>query len=210
VKLLLLGATGLVGNGVLERALSNDAFSEVIAPTRTALAPRDKLVNPVGANLEQLVPLSMSYQPDALICALGTTQKKAGSRSAFRQVDYQLPIAYAQAARSAGVPAYAIVTAMGASADATSFYYRTKGEVEKAIKGIGFQSLTICRPSLIGGERAEARAAEAAALLLLRWLAPVLPKKFHVNPADAIAARLIEAVIAARPGCRYITSQAMR
>lgn len=209
MKLLLLGATGLVGSRTLKLALSNDAFSEVIAPTRKPLAPSDRLVNPVGPRLEELVPFLMSYQPDALICALGTTQAKAGSKEAFRYVDYELPIALGKAAHTAGVETCAIVTAMGASPDSMSFYYRTKGEVERDIQQIGFRSLTICRPSLIGGERNEARAAEGAALALLRFLAPILPKKFQVNPADVIAAALLDAVIAVKMGCRWVDSQEM-
>jgi uncharacterized protein YbjT (DUF2867 family) len=54
MKLLLLGATGLVGSRTLKLALANHAFSEVIAPTRTPLAPGGRLVNPVGSPLEEL------------------------------------------------------------------------------------------------------------------------------------------------------------
>ena len=209
MKLLLLGATGLVGSRTLKLALSNDVFSEVIAPTRNPLAPRNRLVNPVTSRIEELTPALTSYKPDAVICALGTTRAKAGSKEAFRYVDHELPIAFGKAAHTAGVETYAMVTAMGASEDSMSFYYRTKGEVERAVKEIGFRSLTICRPSLIGGERNEARRAEGAALSLARLLAPILPKKFHVNPADTIAAALLSAVIVAKTGCRWISAEEM-
>jgi uncharacterized protein YbjT (DUF2867 family) len=209
MKLLLLGATGLIGSRTLKLALSNPAFSEVIAPTRKALAPSDRLVNPVGSRLEEFVPILTSYQPNAVICALGTTQAKAGSKEAFRYVDYELPIAIGKAAHTAGVETYAIVTAMGASVNSMSFYYRTKGAVERDIQQIGFRSLTICRPSLIGGERNEARRAEEAALTLLRLMAPILPKKFHVNPADVIAAALLNAAMVAKTGCRWICAEEM-
>lgn len=210
MKLLLLGATGLVGSRALQLALADGAVSEVIAPTRKPLAPHVKLVNLVGERLEELFPLLLSTKPDGIICALGTTQAKAGSKEAFRYVDYELPIALGSAAHAAGIPAYAIVTAMGASADSRSFYYKTKGELERDIQKIGFHSLTICRPSLIDGQRHEARAAEGAGLALLRLLAPILPKKFHVNPAEVIAARLLDAVIVARMGCCRVESQQMR
>jgi uncharacterized protein YbjT (DUF2867 family) len=209
MKLLLLGATGLVGSRTLKLALSNDAFSEVIAPTRKPLAPSDRLVNPVTSRLEELAPVLMSHSPDAVVCALGTTRAKAGSKEAFRYVDYELPIAFGKAAHTAGVETYAIVTAMGASANSMSFYYRTKGEVERDIQQIGFRSLTICRPSLIEGERNEARGAERAVLTLIRLLAPILPKKFHVNPADVIAARLLDAIIVAKRGCHWIYAEEM-
>ena len=51
-------------------------------------------------------------------------------------------------------------------------------------RNIGFRSLTICRPSLIGGERNETRRAEGAALTLVRLLAPILPKKFRVKSSE--------------------------
>lgn len=209
MKLLLLGATGLVGQHTLKLALASPAFSEVIAPTRVALAAADKLVNPVVVRLEEAIALLMAYPPDAVICTLGSTQAKAGSQQAFRHVDYELPMAFAKAAHAAGVPVYALVTAMGASPDASSFYYRTKGELERDIGQIGLPSLLICRPSLIGGQRQERRTAEGAALVLLRWLAPILPKRFHINRADRIAAALLDAVIAAKPGARMIASQDM-
>jgi uncharacterized protein YbjT (DUF2867 family) len=209
MKLLLLGATGLVGSRILQLALSDDACTQVIAPTRQPLAPANKLVNRVASALEDLIPESMLNPPDAVICALGTTQAKAGSKQAFHYVDHELPIAFGEAAHSAGVQRYAIVTAMGANDKSMSFYYKTKGEVEKAIKKIGFRSLTICRPSLIGGPRNEARRAEAAAIAAIRILAPILPKKFHVNSADVIAAALLRAIWAAEPGCHWITADRM-
>lgn len=209
MKLLLLGATGLVGSRTLQLALSNDVFSEVIAPSRKALVPRDRLVNPVTAQLEELIPALKSYQPGAVICALGTTQAKAGSRDGFRYVDHDLPVAFGKAAHAAGVNTYAIVSALGASEHSMSFYYRTKGEVERDLRRVGFHSLTICRPSLIGGERQEARHAEGTALALIRLLAPILPKKFHVNPADVIAAALLNAAIVAEMGCRWIYAEEM-
>ena len=98
MRLLLLGATGLVGGRTLKLALSNSAVSEVIAPTRKPLAPSDRLVNPVVPHLERLVPDLGSYGLDAVICALGTTQATAGSKEAFRYVDHDLPIAFGKAA----------------------------------------------------------------------------------------------------------------
>jgi hypothetical protein len=68
---------------------------------------------------------------------------------------------------------------------------------------VGFRSLTILRPSLIGGKRDEFRFAEGVALGLSRMLTPILPKKFHVNPAAMIASVLVDSIIAAEPGCHY-------
>lgn len=209
MKLLLLGATGLVGSRTLELALANDVVSQVIAPTRQPLALHDRLVNPVGDSLEALLPVAISCRPDAIICALGTTQAKAGSKQAFRYVDYTLPILFGNAAYAAGIKTCGIVTAKGASPDSMSFYYKTKGEVERDIQKIGFRSLTVCRPSLIQGQRNDTRVAEGAALMLLRLLRPILPKTLHANPDSVIAASLLDAVFAAKAGCHRINSREM-
>ena len=144
---------------------------------------------------------------DALVCALGTTKAKAGSREAFRYVDYTLPLVFAKATHTAGVETFALVSAIGATTNSMFFYARTKGEVEKDIQQIGFCSLTICRPSIIAGERSETRIAEGAVLAISRALAPILPKKFHINPASVIAASLLDSVLTARPGCRWIFAE---
>ena len=209
MKLLLLGATGLVGDRALKLALASNAFSEVIAPTRKPLTPSAKLVNPVVLRLEDLASHLATYELDAVICALGTTIAKAGSKEAFRHVDYELPIAFGKAAHAAGVETFAIVSFMGGSTDSRFFYGRTKGEVERDIQKIGFRSLTICKPNFIGGKRNEARPLEGAVIALLRLLAPILPKKYRVNPADAIASALLDAVVVAKPGCRWIASEEM-
>jgi uncharacterized protein YbjT (DUF2867 family) len=70
MRLLLLGATGLVGRTVLSQALAKDAISEVVAPTRRPLVLQNKLVNPVNLRLDELAPRVKSWDVDAVICAL--------------------------------------------------------------------------------------------------------------------------------------------
>ena len=207
MRLLLLGATGLVGSSTLTLAIANPAISEVVAATRRPLAPRGKLVNPVNQRLETLASLVKDWSVDAVICALGTTKAKAGSQEALRYVDYQLPVLFAKACHTAGVETFALVSAIGASTTSIFFYARTKGELERDIQQIGFRSLTIYRPSIISGPRNEVRTAENLVLTLSRVLAPALPKKFHVNPAPVIAASLLDSVLAARPGRRWIFAE---
>ncbi len=86
MKILLLGATGLVGKNVLAQALANPAVTGVIAPTRRPLEPRPKLINPISDHLESLLSESIDHGIDGIVCALGTTIKKAGSKDAFREV----------------------------------------------------------------------------------------------------------------------------
>jgi hypothetical protein len=142
------------------------------------LVPQNKLVNPVDSRLDELAPRVKSWNVDAVVCALGTTKAKAGSQKAFRYVDYTLPLVFAKAAHIAGVETFALVSAIGASASSMFFYAKTKGEVERDIQKIGFRSLTICRPSIIAGERSEMRIAEGAVLAISRVLVPTCRASF--------------------------------
>jgi uncharacterized protein YbjT (DUF2867 family) len=200
MNLLLLGATGLVGRNVLAQALASPAITRVIAPTRRPLEPHSKLTNPVSDRLEALLSEGINQGIDGVVCCLGTTIKKAGSKEAFREVDYALPLKFARDAHQHGVETFVLVSASTASVNSAMFYSRIKGEVERDIGLVGFRSLTIARPSLIGGQRDERRLMEHIALRSLQVLAPIVPKKLQINPAETIAAACLNAVMASDPG----------
>ena len=208
-SILLLGATGLVGKEVLRRALADPRITRIVAPTRRALSEKHpKLANPI-VDFNALPADAPWWACDGAICTLGTTMKRAGSRDAFRKVDYDYVLAGATLARRHGAKAFALVTALGANPNASFFYPRVKGEVEQAVAALGFESLTILRPNFIGGERAERRVAERAFLAVLGAINPILPRGMKLNPAPVIARRLIDAVIAAPPGRHIIGSAAL-
>lgn len=209
MKVLILGATGLVGRNALAQVLARQTVTQVIAPTRKPLPKRDRLMNPMAPKSEQLIQEMPNWQPNALICATGTTIKKAGSKEAFRLVDYDLPLAFAQQAYQQGAQNFALVSAIGASVDSSFFYPRVKGELERDIQKIGFRSFTIVRPAMIEGERDELRLAESIVLTLSRFLAPALPKGFRVNPAPKIAQVLVDAILTGEPGCHFRYSDSL-
>ncbi len=207
MKLLILGATGLVGRHVLSQALADARIEEVVAPTRRSLSPHPKLVNPNSPVLEALVPDAAQWRVDAVICAMGTTMAKAGSKAAFRHVDYIMPVAFAKQAHQQGAQTLALVSAPGASLSAPLFYCRVKGEVERDMQTIGFRSLTIVRPGMIGGHREEFRLAERILFPVAGILRPLLPRGLWINPAAHIAAALIQAAVAPKPGLRMVVSR---
>lgn len=205
-RVLLVGATGLVGQSVLRLALAHPQVAQVIAPTRRALPPRAQLRNPV-VDFDAL-PLDADWWAvDAVVCTLGTTIKQAGSQAAFRRVDHRLPLQVAQIARQYGAKAYALNSALGADAASRVFYSRTKGELECDLQTLGYPSLTFVRPGLIGGEREQARPGEQMGIAVSRWLRPLLPKRYRVVPAERIAFHLLQAALAAKPGVRVVMSE---
>lgn len=206
MKILHAGATGLVGQHVLSLLLSDSRVAHVVAPTRRALPlPHPRLHNPV-VDFDNLPEDADWWAVDAVVCTLGTTIKLAGSEAAFRKVDHDYPLAVARLARRHGAHAFALNSAMGADAGSRIFYNRVKGELETSLSGVGFDSLTFVRPGLIGGEREEFRLGERIADAVLRTLGPVVPRRYRINPAERIAASLVDAAIDARPGTHVVTS----
>ena len=203
MKLILIGATGLVGREVLRLALSDTRVTAIVAPVRKPLPAHPKLDAPL-VDFDRLPADAPWWQADAVICTLGTTMKVAGTRQAFRRVDHDYPLAAARLALAAGTRTYALNSAAGANAASRFFYNRVKGDLERDLEALGFASLTHVRPGLIGGEREEARTGEGAALRVLRVLGPVLPRRWRINPAPRIASALLEAALAGTPGVHVV------
>ncbi len=160
------------------------------------------LANP--AALAALPPVQ-----EALV-ALGTTLKVAGSRDAFRAIDFTAVVALAQAVYAQGATKFAVVSAMGASARSTVFYSRVKGEMEDALQAICFQTLVIARPSLLAGAREAlnqaARPGERISLLFARALRPLIPANYQAVNASQVAAALLHAMRKGPAGVRVMLS----
>lgn len=204
--LMLIGATGLVGQSVLKQALASERVGRVVALTRRALPGHPKLVNPV-VDFDQLPEDADWWAVDAVVCTLGTTIKTAGSQAAFYRVDHDLPLRVARLALRRGAQAYALNSALGADAGSRVFYSRTKGELERDLQTLGYPSLTLVRPGLIGGDRLESRPAEQIGVRIAQALRPLIPPRYQVVPAERIAYHLLEAAITERPGVRVLMSE---
>jgi uncharacterized protein YbjT (DUF2867 family) len=205
-RVMLVGATGLVGSEVLKLALANPKVQQVVAPTRRALPSHAKLLNPV-VDFDTLPADADWWAVDAVICTLGTTIKVAGSQAAFYRVDHDLPLRVAQLALRHGARAFALNSALGADAASRVFYSRTKGELERDLQMLGYPSLTLVRPGLIGGERQETRPAEQLGVRISQVLRPLIPPRFRVVPAECIAHHLLEAALAELPGVQVLMSE---
>ncbi|WFC64087.1 MULTISPECIES: oxidoreductase [Pseudomonadaceae] len=202
--ILIAGATGLTGEHLLDRLLSEPTVARVLAPTRRPLAAHPHLENPVG-ELQGLLP-QLSGQVDTAFCCLGSTIKQAGSQEAFRAIDHDLILAFARRARELGARHLVVISALGANPNSSVFYNRVKGETEEALKAMGWPQLTIARPSLLLGARHEFRLGERLAAPLLRWL----PGKYRGIDACALARALWRLALEEEDGIRVIESSDLR
>ncbi|MBC3365444.1 oxidoreductase [Pseudomonas sp. SWRI154] len=201
---LLAGATGLTGEHLLDRLLNEPTITRVLAPSRRPLAEHPHLENPVGEPAEVLP--SLVGPVDIAFCCLGTTIKKAGSEHAFRAVDLDLVVAFAKRARELGARHLIVISALNADAKSSIFYNRVKGEMEAALKAQDWPQLTICRPSLLLGDRVEPRLAEQ----LAGPLSKLIPGKYHGIEACQLARAMWRLALEEEDGVRVVESDELR
>lgn len=193
-RILLLGATGLIGNELLQLLKANNRVEVIYAPTRKPLPPSEIVINPQDSDL--LAALSQISAPiDIVFCCLGSTIRAAGSKQAFRHVDYSLVVEGSKAALALGAKQLLTVSAIGANADSLFFYSRVKGEAEKALRTQGWQHLTLARPSILLGKRSESRPLESLTAPLMR----IFPAKWRAIEGKTVAQALVNQAFSPEP-----------
>ena len=207
-RIILAGATGLVGRHILHLLSSDSMIEEVRALTRRPLPAEDKspIVKELMIDFERLEEHPEWFDVNIVFCALGTTIAKAKTQKAFRRVDFDYPLAIAKSARSAGAGHFLLVSAMGSDTHSFFFYNRVKGELESAIVSLGYPSVTIARPSMLLGERQEHRFGESLAKNIF-WL---LPSKWAGVDAIQVATALVNAAHESGPGVTILENEEMR
>lgn len=125
---ILLGASGLVGGFLLDMLLDCGTYNHVLIFVRKPLGKEHPILTEYVIDFDDPQSYKDLVKGDDLFCCLGTTIKKAGSQAAFRKVDYEYPITFAEIAKENGIKQYLIITAIGANAQSSVFYTRTKGE----------------------------------------------------------------------------------
>lgn len=186
---LIAGASGLVGGECLQRLLASEAYAKVTVVTRHSLGPAamHPKLREVVIDFGQLDSIKAELRADHVFCALGTTIRKAGSQAKFRQVDFEYPCHLAELALRNGAKHFSLVSALGASSKSRVFYSRVKGELEDALRAMGWPSLCLLRPSVIAGDRRESRPLERLSAALLRFG----PATYRPVAASEIAAAMI-------------------
>ena len=203
---LLFGATGLVGNELLHQLLNEQAYAKVIAPTRRPHHLKDsKLENPV-INFQELEQYRDRWPCHDVYICLGTTIKKAGSKAAFRQVDFDYIVKAAVVAKAGGANQCLLVSSVGADPESMFFYTRVKGETEEAIIQLGFWATHIFQPGALVGRRSEFRLGEKIGIgvtNLLRNISPNILGDYNPTEVEVLAKKMIEAARGVAGGVQF-------
>ena len=207
---LIAGATGLVGGHLLSILLESSEYDKLKVLTRRPLNRTDeKLIEITVSGVSELDNLKDSLKADDIYCCLGTTMKKAGSKEAFREIDYHYPLSLARLSKEMGAKHYLLISAMGANSQSGIFYNQIKGDVESAIEKVGFEFFTIFRPALILGDRSEKRVGESIGkfvLVFFNFLFVGPLKKYKAVEAKKIAGALAAFAQKGEGGKRIVES----
>lgn len=201
---LVAGGSGMVGGQLLPLLLQAPQYARVHALSRRPL-PFDhpRMANRVVRFEASLQAQLKGLQCHDAFCCLGTTMREAGSQSAFRAVDHDLVIEFAQLAVGCGAERLVVVSALGANAASKNFYLRVKGEMERALEGLRIRALDILQPSLLLGSRRDLRLLELSAQMAMRLVNPLLLggwSRFRAVPAATVAAGMYGAARSGRRG----------
>jgi uncharacterized protein YbjT (DUF2867 family) len=160
---VVLGATGLIGQHLVQELLQNDFFSRVRILVRRPLTlnhPKAD-IQVVNFNDEKDIAAKIDIG-DVIFCCIGTTRKKVkGNKTEYRKVDYDIPIITARLGVQHGFNQFLMVSAVGANPAAANFYLQLKGCIEEDITALPFESIHIFRPSILLGKREEFRPGES-------------------------------------------------
>ncbi|RQM71753.1 NAD-dependent epimerase/dehydratase family protein [Aeromonas jandaei] len=202
-RILIAGASGLIGRELIKQLPAEHEL------TLLCRRPGKEAHHWLPVDFDDLACVTLPRAVDIAFCALGTTRKDAGSAEAFRRVDLDYVIAFAELARRHGCQRLIVVSSMGASASSPALYPRTKGEMEQALLAQSWPRLAIVRPAMLLGDRQPPRRSEQIFQAIYPLFRPLLVGKlarWRVIEASQVAHAMI--TLSRQPaGCEIVENE---
>lgn len=204
-RAVVAGATGLVGMWLVNHLLAEEKYREIVLLVRRkASFDQDTRLKEMMIDFNQLSEVGPQLFADAdVFCTMGTTIKKAKTKTNFRRVDFEYALQFAELAERGGAANFLIVTAMGACEQSFFFYSRVKGELETALSRLKLKSLHIYRPSLLLGDREEFRFGESLSMKLYNVMGFLFIgglKKYAPIKANTVAMAMVRTALQDKQG----------
>jgi uncharacterized protein YbjT (DUF2867 family) len=153
MRILIFGATGMVGQGVLRECLAASDVEQVVAVGRTPTGvTHERLAEIVAPDLFALSTSRERLAPfDACFFCLGVSSVGM-KEDQYTRITYDLTLSIARLLRELN-PAMTFTYVSGASTDSTEkgklMWARVKGRTENALLGLGFKAAYMFRPGII-------------------------------------------------------------
>lgn len=203
---VIVGYTGLIGTAVLKLIQKNTGYREVhlLGRNKPEIEPDPRVIFH-KVDLLHLTLNKQSYQHADVFCCLGTTMKKAGSKEKFKEVDFEMIVEVAKTFETKENK-FILISSIGANPESSNFYLRTKGETEKNILSLNYDSIIILRPSILFGPRKETRIGEKIGIYSMKMLSPFMIgslRKYRGNESTDVAQVMLAAAQSKHDG-KYI------
>lgn len=205
MKALIIGATGATGKDLVTQLLADDTYSELHCFVRKPLTLSHPKLHTHVVDFETPEAWADLLRGDVAFSCLSTTLAVAGSKEAQWRVDYDYQYNFAEHCRNNGVPTFVLVSAAGAKAQSKLFYNRMKGQLEDAIKALGFARLLIFQPSVLVRKGSD-RKGEQFGLKMIVFLNKLgLFKRYRPMPTSVLAEKMRKEVAIAPKGVHTFT-----
>ena len=184
---IILGATGLTGGILLDKLLSDSAFSKIKLFSRSSVGKQHPKIEEHIINLFKLKDHEQKFMADVVFCCIGTTKARTPDKEKYKKIDYGIPVNAAKLCKKNGIDTFIVMSSMGADPESSTFYNKVKGEMEREVLKQGIKNTFILQPSLLGGKRSEKRMGERIAQFLMRAFGFLLPNKYKIIEPEIIA-----------------------
>ena len=200
MKILLFGATGMVGDGVLRWLIASPPVSRVVAVSRKPLVVQHpKLETVIEPDMLHLQHVNTLQDLDACFFCLGASSVSMSPED-YRRLTYDLTVAVARQLLP-GNPqmVFEYISGEGTDAKSRQRWAQIKAETEAALLNMGFRDAYALRPGLIQPMRGVTSRVRS-----IRWMyaltAPVFPflqKTFGrwVTSTDLLAAAMLQLAV---------------
>ncbi|MGZ3873137.1 MAG: NAD(P)H-binding protein [Mucilaginibacter sp.] len=212
-RAIIAGASGLIGQSLLNILLQHPGYDEVLILVRKELPLKHPKLNQLIVDFDKLEDYSAAITGDALFSCLGSTKKKTPDPAVYRKVDHDYTLRLAQIALKNNIGQFHLVSSMGANPYSINFYTKLKGETETELVKLGLRSLYIYRPSFLTGKRNERRPMESFLTLTMKLIDPLLLgglKKYRSIPALKVAQAMYKQSLKNQPGVHTYASDKIK
>ena len=155
MKALVIGATGATGKDLVNQLLNDPYYKEVDVFVRKPLNIENPKLKSHIVDFEKPEEWKDLVKGNVAFSCLGTTLKSAGSKEAQRKVDYDYQYNFAKTAKENDVDDYILVSSYGADPKSKIFYSKMKGDLEKSVKELHFNKITIFQPGMLERKNTE-------------------------------------------------------
>lgn len=198
IKVIVTGATGMVGKGVLLECLDSPAVDQVLVVNRRPIGlSHPKLKETLHGDFHDLSSIEKDLQGyQACYFCLGVSS--AGmAEDKYRRLTYDLALHFARTLVRLN-PGMTFCYVSGASTDSTEkgpvMWARVKGKTENDILGLGFKGAYMFRPGFIRPMRG-VRSSTPLYAILINLFRPLFPLIMRLSKSATASDRVGRAMI---------------